>query len=355
MNLIKNKNINYIVESILLAIHIFNRNESYDDLILINCDEYNTTNQELISNYPDLHLFLNKIRKSARLEMTKFQKLEKIFKIYDNYPILIYMILYSNLEEKITNFSNFDFYDFCIKTFRDNFESLGFTFDNDFDIEFIDKINIFNDEQKYTLYKLTHNVDNLFDDFYSFISVLERIILKNKKIILNFYNKIVNDSLLSDLSGYSFYDEAINLSTKQNIKNIMYNFIIQSQQIFAFSLVDDNNQTKALFQLGLIPFVMKDKVKGYNNFQKTIKILSAISDETRYNILLFLSNKKLYSKEIADLLNLTTATISHHISKLLECGIIDSEVSGNKLYFQINNEKIVEIINSLKGLISNET
>jgi DNA-binding transcriptional ArsR family regulator len=54
-----------------------------------------------------------------------------------------------------------------------------------------------------------------------------------------------------------------------------------------------------------------------------VRLLKALGDETRLKILRLVTNEELYATEIAERLNLSKATVSHHIVLLRAAGLVD--------------------------------
>ncbi len=83
------------------------------------------------------------------------------------------------------------------------------------------------------------------------------------------------------------------------------------------------------------------------------KILSALADETRRNILLKLRDGKISSGDLADFLDMTPQALSYHLSKLKKADLIYETRYKNFIYYELNlsilDEAIVWI-NQLKGV-----
>lgn len=58
------------------------------------------------------------------------------------------------------------------------------------------------------------------------------------------------------------------------------------------------------------------------------QILKALSDSNRLRILVFINQKKLCVCELAELLDITQPSVSKHLKKLKEAGMIESEQDG---------------------------
>ncbi len=86
---------------------------------------------------------------------------------------------------------------------------------------------------------------------------------------------------------------------------------------------------------------------------KILSALKALGDATRLKIVHMLSGKKMYIQEIADVLGLTPATVSHHINLLLQegfvCVTVDVE-KAKKIFYEIHPEKFTELGEAVKQL-----
>jgi len=83
----------------------------------------------------------------------------------------------------------------------------------------------------------------------------------------------------------------------------------------------------------------------------TVEILKAISDPIRLSII-----KKLYSKDelcacdILDDYKITQPTLSFHMKKLTQCGLVVSRKDGTWVRYKVNSEYYNLLINDLSGL-----
>lgn len=74
------------------------------------------------------------------------------------------------------------------------------------------------------------------------------------------------------------------------------------------------------------------------------EFLKLLQDDTRYGILKLLGEKKWYGKELADHFGLTTATMSYHLNRLTNFGVVDIEKGVSKrYYYSLNKEAIKKL------------
>ncbi|MFL0249484.1 ArsR/SmtB family transcription factor [Clostridium neuense] len=77
---------------------------------------------------------------------------------------------------------------------------------------------------------------------------------------------------------------------------------------------------------------------------KMFQVLKVISDSTRFEILKLLMKEPMYGKQISEIINLTTPTISHHLEQLRSVGIISEERIKNVKYFSANGNEIKKFL-----------
>lgn len=97
------------------------------------------------------------------------------------------------------------------------------------------------------------------------------------------------------------------------------------------------------------------KLKAENRFNDTqiINDLKALGDATRLKIIHMLAKEKMYVQKLANELDLTPATISHHINVLLKSELITITLDTEKpktIYYELNNSKIDNLGNTIKCL-----
>jgi ArsR family transcriptional regulator, arsenate/arsenite/antimonite-responsive transcriptional repressor len=87
--------------------------------------------------------------------------------------------------------------------------------------------------------------------------------------------------------------------------------------------------------------------------RKIIKILKAISDEGRMRIIILLSRKKdLCVCEIREIIGLSQSTISSHLKKLENSGLVTFSKDGKWINYNIDPDLDAEIKKLLEDIIS---
>lgn len=74
--------------------------------------------------------------------------------------------------------------------------------------------------------------------------------------------------------------------------------------------------------------------------EKIVNYHKALADPTRLRMLLLLSNGEMHGQALAERLNLSQPTVTHHASKLREAALIKERRDKNTVYFKLNPEFI---------------
>ncbi len=74
-----------------------------------------------------------------------------------------------------------------------------------------------------------------------------------------------------------------------------------------------------------------------------IKLLKALSDESRMNILKLLLKHNYCVRALANELNLTEATVSQHLKVLREAGLLVGEKRGYFMHYSVEREALCEL------------
>ena len=91
------------------------------------------------------------------------------------------------------------------------------------------------------------------------------------------------------------------------------------------------------------------RLYGEDVRKKTDAFIKALGDPSRLTILRLISGRKWYGKELAERLDLSTATVSYHLEKLMAAGLIQIESSKQRrLLYSVNTKGIQDLISSLE-------
>ena len=86
--------------------------------------------------------------------------------------------------------------------------------------------------------------------------------------------------------------------------------------------------------------------------EELLGFFKALSDENRLKIAGLLAQKSLCVEELAAILDLSPATVSHHLHKLVEAGLVEASAEGYYNVYSLRAETLREMS---KRLLSTET
>ena len=91
-----------------------------------------------------------------------------------------------------------------------------------------------------------------------------------------------------------------------------------------------------------------------DNRKHLVSLLKVLADESKLEILALLKERKRYGRELAKELNLTTATISHHMDMLTGCGLVTLNKEMNRIYYEIDENAIRKLLEQTWALLLGE-
>lgn len=100
----------------------------------------------------------------------------------------------------------------------------------------------------------------------------------------------------------------------------------------------------------LAPHYKKSMMEQNNkdSEDKFMLMLKNLADPTRYKILKLLSEKDYYGQELAKALDITTATVSYHMSNLLITEVVTVEKKDHRIYYSLKKEGVLKTFDFLK-------
>ena len=96
--------------------------------------------------------------------------------------------------------------------------------------------------------------------------------------------------------------------------------------------------------LGILLLQLKEYSLSFEDSrEKIIERCKAIGDDIRFNIISHLAKRPYYVKELAQKMELTSASISHHLSILFHADFIEPKVHDRKTYYSLKENAIREL------------
>ena len=79
------------------------------------------------------------------------------------------------------------------------------------------------------------------------------------------------------------------------------------------------------------------------------QVLKLLADKSKFEILSYIRDKEAYGSELAQRLGLTTATISHHMSALLNANLAEMKRMDKRIYYTSNQKALEEALEYIKA------
>lgn len=167
-----------------------------------------------------------------------------------------------------------------------------------------------------------------------------------------YWGKVVEtNSFLDMLKGIVELDEAVLEKGVCIIPSV-----VQSACVYINTyggLIPSRSNYRTICVLGAImtvDFDWNSEVHELYRWDSMQPIFKALGDKSKADILLFIKDKPAYGSEIAKQFSLTTATVSHHMNKLLQLRLIQAEMQDGRVYYQARKEAIVEMFEQCKKI-----
>ncbi|MTI69854.1 MAG: winged helix-turn-helix transcriptional regulator [Firmicutes bacterium] len=192
--------------------------------------------------------------------------------------------------------------------------------------------------------EMKKRLDMVLEEFYNnfFIKYEEKIrkIMKEKVKLSNEKFKDDPETFLEVIGRGDFSNV---LKGDRNLK-IYVNYTTE----FDFAYYIDSSICNIIYGYGMEQRFNQKKMR-----EKSKDFFKALSDEKRLEILRLLGRRKWFSNELAKHFSLTSATMSYHINKLTDLGVVLHEAGDqNKVYYKINKEKLKELFEvALKDIL----
>lgn len=116
------------------------------------------------------------------------------------------------------------------------------------------------------------------------------------------------------------------------------------------SLVSENDEVIYLYVASLYDAIT-DMTETYAfNVERVAGDLKVLGDKRKFEILCKLREKPMYGQEIAESIGLTTATVSHHMSQLIERQMVMIEKKDHRIYYELHTEQFEKMLGHIRKL-----
>ncbi|MFQ3837916.1 ArsR/SmtB family transcription factor [Staphylococcus pseudoxylosus] len=90
-----------------------------------------------------------------------------------------------------------------------------------------------------------------------------------------------------------------------------------------------------------------------HNIELKAHFIHGLSNKARLTILELLKSKEMTVNEIVKQSKISQSSISQHLACLKGCGLVNSRQEGKYVYYQIKNNKILELLKLIDSVVEN--
>lgn len=194
-----------------------------------------------------------------------------------------------------------------------------------------------------------NNLEEIYIEFQDLLLFSHNIYIKNyyrvEKYVEKNLNRLKTDGKYPIDTEDLYISQFVDVDEIRKDKDETFYYYISTIQYNSISMtVSSNDNIPAMGIEGVLFYELSDlKEKEGFKLHEIKEQLYALGDSTRFNIINLLNKKSYYLKELADELNLTSPTVSHHIDELVQANLIRITSKGRRIYYSLNRE-------SMKGI-----
>ncbi len=183
----------------------------------------------------------------------------------------------------------------------------------------------------------------------------KKLLAKGKKVIAHFEGLLSGKSMAAYIMKELYGDPE---SVKDSGDCDVYISYIKSIVIGLY-FEKPSTSSKAIVSIGAIfgPSVRVGnllKNLGSLDEDKVLSILKLLADKSKFEILSATVDQPAYGAQLASMLGLTTATISHHTSALLDQNLLTLDKVDTKVYYRANPDMIRALVNYIQKELLHE-
>lgn len=79
--------------------------------------------------------------------------------------------------------------------------------------------------------------------------------------------------------------------------------------------------------------------------------MKSLGDPSRLEMLCCIKDRSTYGQELSCRFGVSSTTVYHHMNKLIVAGLVESKLNGNRVYFSMNRQNVLALIEQLKTLL----
>lgn len=114
-----------------------------------------------------------------------------------------------------------------------------------------------------------------------------------------------------------------------------------------------HSQSMTTCRIGILmgeEFNWNSQMREENRWEEMQPVFKALGEGSKADILMFIKDKPAYGSEIAKQFSLTTATVSHHMNKLVQLRLVQTEMRDGRVYYQARKDVLREMFEQCRKM-----
>ncbi len=218
-------------------------------------------------------------------------------------------------------------------------------------IEFIESMNIPADE-KWEICRFYNGFDHYRSALADILEEAARLYREKYDIVkhyIGWFLSAVNEPL--SVGGADFVERNYAITVSDSIDTLYIQPSIMMCNSTRYLMNFSDEREDDFFYIGVLFEPLKEITQTSTLEDKLCRTLRTIGDLRKFEILKLLADSPKYGQQLASLLDLSTATISHHMSLLMESGFVEIKRDANRIYYALNRKKLRDFIDELEAAL----
>lgn len=81
-----------------------------------------------------------------------------------------------------------------------------------------------------------------------------------------------------------------------------------------------------------------------------VGLFKCLSDSNRRRILYCIGENEMCVNNISECLGLEQSLVSHHLKELYQCGLVDKNRNGKKMFYKVSRIEVIDLLKSARKL-----
>lgn len=352
---------NLIDEAFLILYYFINKDDMeetfhrYANLQQNNIEEYNEKYHIIHSIYTDVKSHFSDRRdrieylfKERNTGFMTYSALSILWNFHDNNNQLIsFAQAFGSMDEekKVQSYAGLIDAEEYFNTSKEKLRNLTDL------IAFLESLS-FESEVKWEIIKIFNNQEVLYNEVHSLLAETTQLMVsrhqtsirKLEKAFYEYWSEFQNENDIIET-----IKEKLSISwERRSAGTILLPHLFQPFSV-ALSMDAEELSKPDILRIGIMMdenFILTGKrIKTAD----IVNIGKLLGDKSKVDILELAGRKPFYGKELANELQLSTATISYHVNSLLSEGLLKAEVNANKVFYSLNREVLATYFEDVKN------